>query len=158
MPKGVYVKTEEHKRKLSEKLKGRKPWNTDKKLSEEHKRKISRTVLKRKQKLGYINSPEARKKMSELAKVRTGENASNWKGDDVKNVTAIHRRILKLKPKNDRCDICNKVADKKGKTKLELSNIKNHRYTLNPDDYQWVHISCHRKYDKTYLNFKKELM
>ena len=82
---------------------------------------------------------------------RTGENNPNWKGNNIKNLTVvgIHNRIknLKLKPDDGKCAICNQVADKKGITKLELSNIKNHQYTLNPDDYQWSHHSCHREYD-----------
>lgn len=80
-----------------------------------------------------------------------GKNNPNWKGDDVKNlsVRAIHIRIVKVKPKptDGKCDICHKVKDKYSHTKLQLSNIKNHQYTLKPDDYQWIHISCHRKYD-----------
>ncbi|KKM88183.1 hypothetical protein LCGC14_1261250 [marine sediment metagenome] len=81
-----------------------------------------------------------------------GENNPTWKGDDVKNINkeAIHNRIRKVKPKPKVCDICHQEADKEGRTKLVLSNIKDHNYTLNPDDYQWIHqYSCHLGYDWT---------
>ena len=82
---------------------------------------------------------------------KTGNKHPTWKGNDVKNLTiaAIHKRLRKTKPKptDGKCEICNKVKDKYGKTRLELSNIKDHQYTLNPDDYQYAHRSCHNKYD-----------
>ena len=53
--------SEETKKKLSLLNKGRK-------FSEEWKRKISEARLAKKEKLGYINSPETRKKMSEAKK------------------------------------------------------------------------------------------
>lgn len=93
MPTGVYEKTQEHKKKLSEALRGRR-----RKFSEEHKRKIRETIrrqweegkrkspmldkhhheetkkkmsesrLERKRQLGYINSPETREKISRAQK------------------------------------------------------------------------------------------
>ena len=80
-----------------------------------------------------------------------GKNNPTWKGDNIKNINkeAIHKRIKKIKPKPEICDICHQITDKKSITKLELSNIKNHQYTLNPEDYQWVHKSCHLKEDWT---------
>ncbi len=81
----------------------------------------------------------------------TGEKSPHWKGYDVKNlsVNRIHKRINKIKPVDGKCKYCHQVADLKGRTKLELSNIKDHQYTLNPDDYQWAHKSCHKSYDWT---------
>ena len=43
--------SEETKRKMSEALKGRKPWNIGKHLSEETKRKMSKTMKARKKSL-----------------------------------------------------------------------------------------------------------
>lgn len=76
-----------------------------------------------------------------------GEKSPNWKGDDVGYGT-IHDRVRKTKPIPPVCDYCHKIADKNGNIKLVLSNIRNHQYTDNPDDYQYVHYSCHIKYDK----------
>ncbi|KKM25453.1 hypothetical protein LCGC14_1594820 [marine sediment metagenome] len=83
---------------------------------------------------------------------KTGKNHPNWKGDDVKNlsVNQIHIRVRKVKPKpaDGKCKLCHKIADKKGRTKLELYNItKYHHLSLNPDDYQYAHKSCHKGYD-----------
>jgi hypothetical protein len=50
--------------------KGYIPWNKDKEFSTEHKKNLSKSRLKRKEKLGYINSIETRKKMS---MTRTGD-------------------------------------------------------------------------------------
>ncbi len=55
---GKYIRSKEHKRKLSEIRKG-------KYHSKETRDKISKSRLKRKEKLGYINSPETRKKIKE---------------------------------------------------------------------------------------------
>ncbi len=56
----------------------------------------------------------------------------------------------------DICVICGKMADDKGITKLELSN-KNHSYNtpINPTDWQYVHHSCHFKYDMINNNSEK---
>jgi 5-methylcytosine-specific restriction protein A len=59
--------TEEHRRKVSESLKGKTPWNKGKKLSHEIRQKISDGGKNVKR------SEETRKKMS-------GENNHNWKG------------------------------------------------------------------------------
>lgn len=96
----------------------------------------------------YKRTAKMKENMSDAKK---GKKNPKWKGDDVKNlsVRAIHTRIKKIKPKpeNGKCEICHQIADEKGRTKLALSNIKKHHYTLNPDDYQWAHHSCHSIYD-----------
>ena len=50
--------------------------------------------------------------------------------------------------KNVICEICGKPG------KLELSNIKDHVYTDDPDDYQYIHKSCHSKYDNVIVNLE----
>lgn len=66
--------SEETKEKMSKiaKERGFGKWikgiHIGKKLPEEQKRKISETRLKRKERLGYLNSPETRKKISEALK------------------------------------------------------------------------------------------
>ena len=84
--------------------------------------------------------------MIDAGKLRIGNKNTNWKGG-IAHYESIHNWVRKNKIKPDVCDICHKIADKNGNIKLELSNIRNHKYTDKPEDYQYVHISCHRKYD-----------
>jgi uncharacterized protein with PIN domain len=67
-------------------------------------------------------------------------NKNNWKGDKAGKV-ALHIWLAKNKPKSKLCEKCN------DKRKLSLSNIRNHQYTRNPNDYKWLCYSCHKKYD-----------
>ena len=84
MPKGIYERTEEHIRRMSEAQKG-------KKLSAEHKRKISEVQKgiprseETKRKIskalkGGKLSAEHKRNMSEANKGKTGEKAGGWKG------------------------------------------------------------------------------
>ncbi len=57
MPKGIYERKNPS-------------WRKGTKLSEEHKRKISEARIKRKERVGYLNSPETRRKISETNKGR----------------------------------------------------------------------------------------
>ncbi len=144
--KGKHL-SEETKRKISESKKG-------KKLTEEHKKKIANgnkgkiVSEETKRKIGNANkgkhhTEETKRKLSEMNK---GKNHPNWKGENA-GYCALHDRVKNNKPKPEICDICHQKIDKNGSVKLELSNIKNHQYTDNPDDYQWVHNGCHQKYD-----------
>jgi hypothetical protein len=167
MPKGIYPRTKEHKRKIGLSNKG-------KIISEEHKRKISLSQFKRKIKFGYINSPKTRKKISlihkklwqnpkyrkkmslnhkgmigkhhtketkkKISETHKNEKHYNWKGNKAK-YGALHIWIKKNKPKFKFCEKCKKER------KLALANIKNHNYTRNPNDYKWLCYSCHKKID-----------
>lgn len=63
---------------------------------------------------------------------------------------SIHIRAHKIdpKPKNGICELCGNIVSKTGKTKLDHSN-KDHSYKLpiNPDEWWWIHRSCHIIYD-----------
>jgi hypothetical protein len=107
------------RKKISNANKGKIAWNKDKKLSEKHKKKIG------------------------LAEI--GNNKA-WKGDKAKK-EALHLWVAKRKPKPELCEFCNEKKDWLGHSKLELANIKNHKYTRKIEDYKWGHLSCHRKYD-----------
>lgn len=78
---------------------------------------------------------------------KRGAESSGWRGNDV-GIGALYYRVRKNKPKptDSKCEQCNKIVDENGIIKLELLHIKNYRHTDNPDDYQWVHRSCNRKY------------
>ena len=68
-----------------------------------------------------------------------GEKCYNWKGNEADYGT-LHAYIRKYKPKPKTCEICGKS------NKLELS-CKDHIYTRNIKDYQYICRNCHVKYD-----------
>jgi hypothetical protein len=116
MPSGIYKHyphTEEHKKRLSDSMKGKSPWIKGKKLSIETRKKISLSHKGKKhskewnEKVGKANkgkiaSEETRRKMS-IAKTKNptrywlgkkrvdmmGENHFNWRGGISKNVHSI---------------------------------------------------------------------
>ncbi|MFW6130471.1 MAG: NUMOD3 domain-containing DNA-binding protein [Atribacterota bacterium] len=55
-------------------------------------------------------------------------------------ITMKHKRMEKIKPKPDVCEICGKNK------KLELSN-NDHKYRINPNDWKWLCRKCHMLYD-----------
>jgi len=71
MPKGIYIRTEEHNKRTSETMKGRK-------LSKEHKEKLSKIMKGKQNALGCKYTEEIKHKMS-LA--RMGENNPNYGKD-----------------------------------------------------------------------------
>lgn len=75
-----------------------------------------------------------------------GKKSWNWKGDKA-GTFAFHTWVKRHKFKSNICEFCGEERDMYGKIKLELANIKNHQYTRNPDDYRWLHRSCHRRFD-----------
>jgi len=93
------------------------------------------------------NNPEYHKKKSKAMK---GNKNSNWDKNGL-HYDYIHKRAHKVdpKPEDGICELCGKVKDENGKTKLVHSN-KDHSYRLpiNPDEWWWIHKSCHEKYDR----------
>jgi len=85
-------RSEEHKKALSRANKGQIPWHKGKTgvYSKETLEKMSKVRLERKDRIGYLNSPETRKKSSifmlkmwsdpEFKKNHIGPNTPNWKG------------------------------------------------------------------------------
>ena len=140
MPTGIYLRTKEYRRKISESMRGKKrvpfsekarrnmsiahkgqvPWNKGKKFSEEHKRKLS-----------------------EAHKGKTDEKSSNWKGDNV-GYHGIHAWVKKHKGKATQCQDCGNKAD--GGHAIDWTNV-DHKYKRNLDDYIERCRPCHRNYD-----------
>lgn len=87
---------------------------------------------------------EAHKKA--IGDAQREEKNNNWI-TDIKDmsIAIIHQRVKMIKPKpaDGRCEYCNKTETLYGKTRLVLVNIKDHYYTLNPDDYKYMHDACH---------------
>ena len=62
-----------------------------------------------------------------------------WKGDKA-GYSAIHYWVQRYKPKPEACEICGKDG------RLELSN-KTGKLIRDINNFQYVHKSCHIKYD-----------
>ena len=84
---------------------------------------------------------------SEFTTERTiGKNNVNWKGKEV-GYWGLHMWIRRHKSKLENCEKCNK------KGYLHLANISK-EYKRDINDYKWLCVSCHAKYDKKGLNRK----
>ena len=150
--KGV-PRTGKVRKKVSQSL---KKWHKEVGHSEETKEKIRQTLLKQRDEIsrkmrgkrnpmyGKDFSKEHRRKIGMASK---GENASNWKGDKI-GVKPLHRWVRNNKKKPKVCEICGKEK------KLELSS-KNHSYSRNLDEWQWVCKLCHKEYDPKNMGYLK---
>ncbi len=111
MPTGVYKRTEEHKRKLSE---------TQKRIG--NKPPLTRYWL------GKKNDPRI-------------SNENHWHWSKNPSYTAIHKRVIKLFGKPDKCDDCGSI-----KSRIEWSNVSG-KYLLIRSDWKKRCVKCHRKFD-----------
>jgi len=118
------------RRTMTEAKKGQIPWIKGKNHSKESKRKMSES---------HKGKKFSENHRENLSKALSNENNPNWKGDDIKYM-GLHRWIALNKSKPDKCEICGESG------KLELSN-KTGKLIRDIDNFQWVHCSCHRKYD-----------
>ncbi len=73
------------------------------------------------------------------------EKGGMWKGDDA-GYLAIHTRIRKRKIKPKNCEICGLPEYYEDLGRLELSD-KTGLCLDNNDNFQYIHRSCHIKYD-----------
>ena len=130
----------------------------------EHGMKISEGQLKRKERLGYVNSPEARKKMSETAKKRTGEKTSMYgkhhsketrkkmsersKGKKKKPFSKEHRKNLsKAQQKRKKRD--GYMLSPETKKKLSIANSGENSNWWNPNRSEVYAPYGVNFYDKT---------
>lgn len=125
--------SEETKRKMSE------VWNRP-----DYQEKMSG---KNSSRFGKHHTEETKQKIRDgnIGK-HVGNKHPNWKGDNV-GYSAIHARVRNRKIKPENCEICGLPEFYENLGRIELSNIRNHQYTDDPNDYQYVHQSCHKKYD-----------
>ena len=82
-----------------------------------------------------VYSKEQLRKMSESHKQIARK---DW--NDL-SIDAKHNRISWVKPKPLNCEKCGKKAKR-----LDLSS-RTHEYTQDPNEYRWLCVSCHLKYD-----------
>lgn len=153
--------SEETKRKMSESRKGKKHPMYGKHHSEESKQKMSLAVSGENHRLfGKHHAEETKKKMS-LVKIgvklskehklklsladrtkTTGENNSNWKGEDV-GYTSLHKWIYRKCGKANLCEF----KDETCSATFQWSNISR-EYHRDVNDFQSLCISHHVRYDK----------
>lgn len=141
--------------------------NLGKKFGESTKQKQRDNMFKRKEKYGYINSPETRekirlanlgKKTSEETKNKikianskpnpknAGENSGSWLGDDVK-YNGLHTWIRRNFGKPLKCFNCGIDGQEiNGRWTIEYAN-RSGKYLR--DRYDWLTLcrKCHRAYD-----------
>ena len=149
MPSGIYIKTKEHGKKISEAKKGKIPKNV--KLFTKNGEK-TRFKKGNKLRLGksWIPSKEWRKKQAELHK---GEKSYLWKGGAMKNYSEMekirksieYKSLLKNRMEFDdyRCMDCGERGGK-----LEVNHIlefsKYSRLRMEFNNLETLCKSCHR--------------
>jgi len=119
--------TVEVRRKISEALKGKKPWNTGKKLSEEHKKKLKKISIKNKNKPPVYN----------------GENHPRWVGDKI-TYSSLHQWLVANFGKACRCE--NPKCEKRSNF-FEWAKIKGKPYKRERKYFWQLCCVCHHKYD-----------
>lgn len=144
MPTGVYIRTAETRKRMSDARKGTVHsletrqklaelarqgiiGNKGKPHSEEWKRKISEALLGEKHPFFGVR----------------GEKAANWKGEDV-GYSGIHMWIRGQLGLPTECEQCGK--DNLTGKKIHWAN-KSHEYKRDLEDWMRVCVSCHKKYD-----------
>jgi len=85
------------------------------------------------------HTQESREKMRRNNWRAKNENHPQWKGDDV-TYSALHLWVRRNKGVPRACESCNKEC------KLQASN-KDHKYSRNLDDWQFLCPKCHKQYD-----------
>ena len=115
-------------------------------FQENVKKKISRTLKGKKHTLEHRRkNSEAKKDKNNYWYGKYGEENPSWKGDKA-GYKAIHKwvGINKCKPEN--CEICGNPEYYENLGRFELSNITG-KLIRDTNNFQWVHRSCHIKYD-----------
>jgi len=145
--------TEEHKRKISQAMKGHTvSKETRKKLSIARKGKYKKEENSF---YGKHHTEETKQALKEQqlkireksSKRMLGKKNPIWKGNNV-GYTSLHDWIRKHKPKPQFCEICNERQPK------EVANISGN-YKRNINDFKWTCHKCHREMDGISDNLRK---
>jgi len=128
------------------------PWNKGKKTSKATKLKQSKARMGKipwnKGMKGLQVGWNKDKKMPEI----TGKNNCNWKGNKA-GYFAIHAWVIRQKGYPEICEHCGVTSKEK---RLNWAN-KDHTYKRDVNDYIPLCVSCHRKYNIKYNNYKFSL-
>lgn len=83
-----------------------------------------------------------KERVGEAGRRKRGKDRYNWKGDDA-GYSGVHRWLQRNKPKPKLCERCGE------RPVFHLSfNGKGMEWSRNPDDYEWLCVSCHGFKDK----------
>jgi hypothetical protein len=132
--------SEEHKKKISEALKGKKPKNFQlfRQKNKEYIEKYGEPML------GKHHSEEAKIKIGLANKGHkglSGINSPNWKGDKV-GYDGLHDWIQRERGNPQQCEFCGTTTAKR----YEWAN-KSHEYKRDLTDWIRLCPSCHKRYD-----------
>lgn len=146
----MYIKTEQHRQRLREANLGKKHSDESKrkmslirlgkKFTEEHKRKIG---------LAHLGKPRPLSMISNMM----GPKHAGWVHGTPKNKYTLHMRMRMLYGDARFCE--NKACDRKS-NRFDWSNKLHDYKTTNPEDWQQLCRSCHKKYDSLLRKSKKE--
>ncbi len=82
-----------------------------------------------------------------FSKNRRAEEHYNWKGDKIE-YSPLHRWICRNWGNPPKCELCNKIGERKTRVwNIQWSN-KDGLYTRNKEDWWGLCVPCHKKYDK----------
>ena len=87
--------------------------------------------------------------MKRIRTVRYGSKNSKWKGDSV-GITSLHLWVSRYKGKPKKCEDCG-TSDPI--IRYEWANISK-KYKRDLNDYKRLCVSCHRKFDRHYGEFR----
>ena len=133
-----YIPSEEHKRKLREARKGRRP-NYGKHHSEEAKEKIRQ---------GNINKYRSEETKKKLSQSKIGEKNPQWMGDGVSN-NQLHQWVRRHKLRSEFCERCGLVPP------YDVANISG-KYKRDINDYEYLCRRCHMTGDGRMKNLRNQ--
>lgn len=137
--------SEEAKEKMRQKKLGKYVGEKNPFFGKKHSDEAKKKMRKRKMENPTMYWKGKKRSKETIEKMRL----ASWKGDDIGYVQR-HQRIRWLLGTPNICETCNRTDRKK----YEWSN-KDHKYTLDPQDWQRLCVSCHQKYDIEHNNYKK---
>lgn len=142
MPRGIYIRTEEYRLKMSiSKMGSHLSDETRKKMSESAKKNGNKPPLT-KYWLGKKLYPETKEKLSIAHKGKYREEDSpHWKKEGI-GYGGIHRWVVRQLGKPQKCSKCNTIKYHR----YEWANISR-KYKRELTDWIRLCVPCHRKYD-----------
>lgn len=126
MPRGVWERTDAHKRSNSEAQKG-------KTLTAEHKQKIGAA------RVGQVLKPQSTEHKRKLAETQTGEASYAWQGDEI-GYNGLHKWVARHKERTSVCTHCGTHG------RTHFANVSGD-YLRDVDDFIELCVRCHTEFD-----------
>lgn len=143
MPKGVFIRTKQHKENIGNAHRGKKSyaWKGGLPHCLDCGKRLSRYDCKRCQKCAYSGKLNG---MFGKGHLIAGEKSYNWKGYDV-GYTALHSWVRKNLGNPNKCAKCNKLEN--NNRKIHWANISK-KYKRDLSDWIRLCAKCHKAYDE----------